>query len=98
VASLHGGGSTQTAFGNLASVDVQVGDTGDRRTWRATTTQAVFANHTHELSEGRVFLIPASGGDVTQVQAALDLGPASADRIADEIERIPDARAFLRLE
>jgi hypothetical protein len=50
------------------------------------------------LSEGRVFLIPASGGDVTQVQAALDLGPASADRIADEIERIPDARAFLRLE
>lgn len=97
-ASLHGGSSTQTFFGNLASVDVQVGDAGGRRTWRATPSQAVFAGHPYEFSRGRVFLIPASGGEVTQVPAALDLGPQSAGRIADEIERIPEVRAFLRLE
>jgi hypothetical protein len=97
-ASLHGGSSTQTLFGNLASVEVQVGDTDGRRTWRATPSQAVFADSTYEFSRGRVFLIPAKGGEVTQVAAALDLGPASAGRIADEIERIPEVRAFLRLE
>ncbi len=96
-ASLHGGSSTQTLFGNLASVDVQVGDKDDRRTWRATPSQAAFANRTYEFSRGRVFLI-AKGGEVTQVPAALDLGPASANRIADEIERIPEVRAFLRLK
>jgi len=97
-ASLRGGSSTQTFFGNLASVDVQVGETGDKRTWRATPLQAVFADRTYEFSAGRVFLIPASGGEVVRVQAALDLGPGSADRIGDEIERIPEVRAFLRLE
>ena len=97
-ASLRGGSSKQTLFGNLASVDVQVGETGDKRTWRATPLQAVFADRTYEFSAGRVFLIPASGGEVAQVQAALDLGPGSADRIGDEIERIPEVRAFLRLE
>jgi hypothetical protein len=97
-ASLHGGSSTQTLFGNLASVDVQVGDTDGRRTWRATPTQAVFADRTYEFSRGRVFLIPAKGGEVTQVPAPLDLGPSSASQIADEIERIPEVRAFLRLE
>jgi len=97
-ASLHGGSSTQTFFGNLASVDVQVSDTDSQRTWRATPSAAVFANRSYEFSRGRVFLIPASGGEVVQVQAALDLGPESAGRIADEIERIPEVQAFLRLE
>ena len=60
--------------------------------------QALFADRTYEFSAGRVFLIPASGGEVVRVQAALDLGPGSADRIGDEIERIPEVRAFLRLE
>ncbi len=97
-APLHGGSSTQTLFGNLASVDVQVGDTGDTRAWRATPAQAVFAERTYEFSAGRVFLIAASGGGVTQAQAALDLGPGSANRIADEIERIAEVRAFLKVE
>jgi hypothetical protein len=95
---LHGGSSTQTFFGNLAAVEVQVGEADGRRTWHATSTNATFAGHTYEFSKGRVFLIPASGGDVTQAPSALDLGPESASRIADEIERIPEVRAFLRLE
>jgi hypothetical protein len=97
-ASLRGGSSTQTFFGNLASVDVQAGDADGRRTWRATPSKADFAGRSYEFSRGRVFLIPASGGEVTQVHAPLDLGPESAGRIADEIERIPEVRAFLRLE
>ncbi|HEY2956269.1 MAG TPA: hypothetical protein VGK89_13610 [Candidatus Eisenbacteria bacterium] len=97
-APLHGGSSTQTMFGNLATVDVQVGDAAGRRIWRATALQAVFAGRTFDFSRGRVFLIPASGDGVAQVPAALDLGPESAPRIADEIERIPEVRAFLRLE
>jgi hypothetical protein len=97
-APLHGGSSTQTLFGNLATVEVQVGEADGRRTWHATSTSATFASHTYEFSQGRVFLIPASGGEVTQASSALDLGPESANRIADEIERIPEVRAFLRLE
>ena len=97
-APLHGGSSTQTLFGNLATVDVQVGDSDGRRTWRATPSQTVFAESTYVFSRGRVFIMPASGGQVTQVPAALDLGPESAGRIADEIERIPEVRAFLGLE
>jgi hypothetical protein len=97
-APLRGGASTQTAFGNLASVEVQVGGVEDQRTWRATPTQAVFAYRTYELSKGQVFIISAGDGGVTQVQTAIDLGPGSANRIADEIERIPEVRAFLRLE
>lgn len=97
-APLRGGSSTQTLFGNLATVDVQVGEADVRRTWHATPTQAGFADRTFELSRGRVFLIPAGGGAVTQVSAPLDLGPESAGRIADEIERIPEVRAFLRLD
>ncbi len=96
-ASLHGGSSTQTLFGNLASVDVQVGGTDSSRTWRATPSRAVFADRTFEFLGGRVFLM-AKSGEVTQVPAALDLGPASASQIADEIERIPEVREFLRLE
>jgi hypothetical protein len=95
---LHGGSSTQTFLGNLATVEVQVDDADGRRTWHATPSQADFANRTYEFAKGRVFLIPAKGGEVTQVAAALDLGPASANKIADEIERIPEVRAFLRLE
>lgn len=97
-APLHGGSSTQTLFGNLATVEVQVGEADGRRTWHATSTSATFASHTYEFSKGRVFLIPASGGEITQASSALDLGPESANRIADEIERIPEVRAFLRLE
>jgi hypothetical protein len=97
-AALTGGSSTQTMFGNLASVEVQVGGADSARTWHATPTQAVLAGRTYDFSKGRVFLIPASGGDVTQVQAALDLGPRSADRIADAIERVSEVRGFLKLE
>jgi hypothetical protein len=97
-ASLHSGSSTQTLFGNLASVDVQVGDTNGQRLWRATSLQAAFAGRTYEFSRGRVFLIPASGDSITQVPTALDLGPESAGRITDEIERLPEVRAFLGLE
>jgi len=97
-APLHGGSSTQTLFGNLATVEVQVGEADGRRTWHATSTSATFASHTYEFSKGRVFLIPASGGEITQASSALDLGPESANRIADEIERIPEVRALLRLE
>jgi hypothetical protein len=97
-APLRAGSSTQTLFGNLASVEVQVGEADGRRTWHATLAHALFAERTYQFTAGRVFLIPASGGAVTQVRAALDLGPASAHRIADEIERIPEVRAFLRLE
>jgi len=97
-APLHGGASTQTTFGNLASVDVQVGETSDRRTWHATKTQATFAGRTFDFAKGDVFIIPASGAEVTQVHAALDLGPESAGRIADEIEKLPEVRKFLRLE
>jgi hypothetical protein len=97
-AALHAGSSTQTMFGNLAAVEAQVGESTDSRTWHATPTQTVFANRTYDFTQGRVFLIPPGGGDVAQVQAALDLGPESASRIADEIERIPEVRAFLRLD
>jgi hypothetical protein len=97
-APLHGGSSTQTTFGNLAAVDVQVGSVDEQRAWHATPTQATFAYRTYDFSRGRVFLIPGNGGEVRQVQAALDLGPGSANRIADEIERMPDVRTFLRLE
>lgn len=97
-AAVHGGGSTQTFFGNLATVDVQVGDTGSQRLWHATPLQAAFANRTYEFSKGRVFLIPASGDSITQVPTALDLGLESAGRITDEIERLPEVRAFLGLE
>ena len=93
----RGGNSTQTMMGNLASVEVQVGDASSAHTWRATRANAVYRDRTYEFSKGRVFLIPASGA-VTQVQTALDLGPASAGRIADEIERVPEVRALLRLE
>jgi hypothetical protein len=94
---LRGGSSTQTMMGNLASVEVQVGDASHARTWRATRPTATFGGRTYEFSKGRVFLIPANG-EVTQVQAALGLGPESANRIMDEIERIPEVRTFLRLE
>ena len=97
-AALRGGSSTQTLFGNLATVEVQAGDADGRRTWHATPKQAVFGDRTYDFSSGRVFLIPAKGGEVTQVSAALDVGPASAGRIADEIERIPEVRAFLGLK
>src|SRR5207247_6857302 len=97
-ASLRGGSSKQTLFGNLASVDVQVGETGDKRTWRATPLQAVFADRTYEFSAGRVFLIPASGAEAAQVQAAPHLGRGSAERIGDDTDRIPDGRALLRPE
>ena len=97
-ARLRGGSSTQTLFGNLATVTVQVGGTDSLRTWHATPSQAVFADRTYEFSRGRVFLIPAKGAEVKQVSAALDLGPLSASKIADEIERIPEVRAFLRLK
>ena len=97
-APLHDGTSTQTTFGNLATVDVQVGSVDEMRAWHATPTQAVFAYRTYDFSQGRVFLIAGNGGEVLQVQAALDLGPGSGNRIADEIERIPEVRAFLRLE
>jgi hypothetical protein len=96
-ASLHGGSSKQTLFGNLASVDVQVG-ADSLRLWRATPLNSAFANRTYEFSKGRVFLIPASGDSITQVSTALDLGPASAGRITDEIERLPEVRAFLGLK
>ena len=94
---VRGGNSTQTMMGNLATVEVQVGDASNARTWRATRAKAVFGDHTYDFSKGRVFLIPASGA-VAQVQTALDLGFTSANRIADEIERVPEVRAFLRLE
>src|SRR5262249_19566959 len=94
---LRGGSSTQTMMGNLASVEVQVGDASKARTWRATRPKAVFGDRTYEFAQGRVFLISASG-EVAQVQTALDLGPESASRIADEIERVPEVRAYLRLE
>ena len=94
---LRGGSSTQTMMGNLASVEVQVGDASHARTWRATRPKAVFGDHTYDFSQGRVFVISASG-EITQVQTALGLGPESASRIADEIERVPEVRAFLRLE
>jgi len=97
-ASLHGGSSTQTLFGNLASVNVQVGDADGQRVWRATPLHATLADHTYEFSRGRVFLIPASGDSITQVPTALDLGPESAGRITDEIERLPEVRAFLGLK
>ncbi len=97
-AALRGGSSTQTLFGNLATVDVQVDHADGRRTWHATPKQAVFGDRTYELSQGRIFLIPAKGGELTQVSGTLDVGPASARRIADEIERIPEVRAFLGLK
>ena len=97
-AALRAGTSTQTLFGNLATVEVQVGEAESRRTWRATPKQAVFGDRTYEFSSGRVFLIGAKGGEITQVSAALDVGPASANKIADEIERIPEVRAFLGLK
>ena len=96
-APLRAGSSTQKFLGNLASVEVQVGEADGRRTWHATLAHALFAERTYQFTGGRVFVIRASG-EVTQVRAALDLGPASAHRIADEIERIPEVRAFLRLE
>jgi hypothetical protein len=97
-APLAAGGSTQTLFGNLGSVDVQVGAGEGRRVWRATPLEATFAGRTYDLSRGRVFLVPASGAEVTQVHAALNLGRDGAERLADEIERTPEVRAFLRLE
>lgn len=97
-ASLHGVGSTQTTFGNLAGVDVQVGDDKNRRTWHATRALGAIADSTYDFSRGTVFVIPASGGNLTQVKASLDLGPESASRITDEIERLPQVRKFLRLE
>jgi hypothetical protein len=97
-APLHDGSSTQTTFGNLATVDVQVGSVDEMRAWHATPKQATFAYHTYDFLKGRVFLIPGNGGEVRQVQTTLDLGPGAANRIVDEIERIAEVRAFLRLE
>jgi len=94
---LHGGSSAQTAFGNFKSVDVQVGESRDGRTWHATKSQAVLGNRTYDFTRGRVFLLPPGGGDATQVQTALDLGPGAAGRITDAIERTPEVRTFLQL-
>lgn len=97
-APLAAGSSLQTLFGNLSWVDARVGEGDSARTWRATATQASYRDRSYDLTRGRVFLIPATGAEVTQVHCGLDLGPSAAEELADEIERIPDVRAFLRLE
>lgn len=94
---LAAGGSTKSFFGNLKTVDVLVGAEAPR-TWRSTSTRATFRDRTFDLSRGRVFLIPSTGEPPSQVQAGLSLGHATAQALADEIERVPDVRAHLGLE
>jgi hypothetical protein len=97
MAPLDGGSSTQTFFGNLASLEVQVGSGEAKHSWVATPLQATFMGRTYDLAKGRVFLIPPSGAEVTQVATPLDLGLGAAERLADEIERIPEVRELIRL-